>query len=831
MPVTSTRLVLTSAMAVAFAAATLRALPATSVLPQAPAAAPTADPAAVLTRYCVTCHSARLKTAGLTIDPADLSAAAADPAAAEKRDNGKWDKEKWEKVIRKLRSSTMPPAGAPRPDQPAYDAVAGFLEGELDRAAAAKPNPGVLPLLHRLSRTEYEHAVRDLLAIDNLPREMDYSLLLPSDNVSSGFDNIADLLFVSPTTMERYVDAARKLSRLAVGDPTLAPMVNIHRLHPEHWQDARVEDLSLGTRGGLAVHTYFPLDADYIVKVDVAGAPREAHQIEITLDNERVQLATIGGNAGGGRGAARAAGRGAAANRPQEFRIPVKAGPRLVGVTFIEHTQARDEETLRPRMRGRGTQPALASVTISGPYNATGPGDTPSRRRIFVCHPAGPQSAPGSVVTNADDLGCATRILSTLARRAYRRPATDADVGRLLPFYLAGRTEGGFDRGIQRALERLLVSPQFLFRIEHESTDVEPGAPYRISDLELASRVSFFLWSSIPDDELLDAAAAGQLKDPAVLERQVQRMLADPRSESMVTNFAAQWLYLRDIEAKQPDELLFPDFDETLRSAFQRETELFLDSVLRENRSVLELLTANYTFVNERLAVHYGIPHVQGSDFRRVTFPEGSPRGGLLGQGSILTLTSYATRTSPVLRGKWVLDNLLASPPPPPPPNIPALKTEGAEPGKTLAMRDAMIQHRANPACASCHARMDPIGFAMENFDAVGKWRDRDGGAPIDVSGVLPGGTTFDGVAGLKSALLAQPQEFVAAVAEKLLMYALGRNLQYYDAPAVRRIVRGAAPSHYTLASLVSGVVESVPFQMRARAENVTLRAESTDVK
>jgi hypothetical protein len=404
-------------------------------------------------------------------------------------------------------------------------------------------------------------------------------------------------------------------------------------------------------------------------------------------------------------------------------------------------------------------------------------------------------------------------------RRAYRRPATDEDVQRLLPFYAAGRAEGGFDRGIQRAIERILISPQFLFRIEQEPANVAPGTPYPVSDLELASRLSFFLWSSIPDDELLGAAAGGQVKNGAVLERHVARMLADPRSESMVTNFAAQWLYLRDIEAKEPDELLFPDFDETLRSGFHRETELFLDSILRENRSVVELLTANYTFLNGRLAEHYGVPNVQGSDFRRVTFPAGSPRGGLLGQGSILTLTSYATRTSPVLRGKWVLENLLASPPPPPPPNIPALKTEGAEPGKTLSMRDAMTAHRANPSCASCHARMDPIGFAMENFDAVGKWRDRDAGARIDASGVLPGGIAFDGMTGLKQALVARPEPFVSAVAEKLLMYALGRNLHYDDAPAVREIVRGAARDNYTLSSLVAGVVKSVPFQMRMKVK------------
>jgi hypothetical protein len=747
-----------------------------------PATLQAQNPAEVLTQYCVTCHNARLKTAGLVIDPAETAHVSTKP-------------ELWEKVIRKLRSGAMPPAGSPRPSPATYDAVATFFESELDRAAAAKPNPGTVPLLHRLSRTEYQNTVRDLLALDALPKEMDIALLLPADNVTSGFDNIADLLFVSPATMERYLDAARKISRLAIGDPEMPVMVNIYRLSPERWQEERVDELPFGTRGGLAVHSYFPLDADYNFKVDVAGASRDAHQIEITIDGERMQLLPVGGN-GSGRGR----GRGGALERPAEFRIPVKAGSRLVGVTFIERNQARDEETLRPRMRGRGTLPALASVTISGPYNVRGSGDTPTRRRIFECQPK----------TAADEVGCVHRILSKLTRRAYRRPSTDEDVQRLMPFYTAGKAEGGFERGIQKALERVLVSPQFLFRIETEPANVRPGSAYRINDIELASRLSFFIWSSIPDDELLDVAAAGKLNSPAVLAQQVRRMLADPRARALVTNFAAQWLYLRDIEAKQPDEVLFPNWDETLRDAFRQETELFVESILRENRSVLELLTANYTFLNERLARHYGIPNVTGSFFRRVTLPEGSPRGGLLGQGSILTITSYANRTSPVLRGKWVLENLLAAPPPPPPPNVPALKTDGPEPGQTLTMREALTRHRASPACASCHARMDPIGFAMENFDAIGRWRDQDSGGRIDAG---------DGIPGLKKMLLEHSGEFVRAVTEKLLMYAVGRNLQYYDEPAVREIVRVAAPGNYTFAALVEGVVKSVPFQMRRSAE------------
>jgi hypothetical protein len=564
-----------------------------------------------------------------------------------------------------------------------------------------------------------------------------------------------------------------------------------------------VEELPFGTRGGLAIRSYFPVDGEYEIALDTAGASRDPNEIEISVDGDRKELVPLGGGgARGGRG-----GRGGAA-RPMEYRIPISAGEHLVGVTFIEHSQARDEETLRPRMRSRGAGPALASVTISGPYAVKGSGDTPSRRRLFTCRP----TVGG---TPTAETNCARQILQTLTKRAYRRPSTTADIDRLMPFYTAGRMEGGFDIGIERAVERVLVSPQFLFRIESDPANAAPGSTHRISDLELASRLSFFLWSSIPDDELLDAAIAGKLKNPATLEQQVKRMVADPRSESMVTNFAAQWLYLRDIESKVPDEILFPDFDETLRAAFRRETELFLNSILREDRSVLDLLTANYSFVNERLAKQYGIPNIQGSYFRKVTFPEGSPRGGLLGQGSILAITSYANRTSPVLRGKWVLENILSSPPPPPPPNVPALKVEAAEPGKMLTMREAMTQHRANPACAGCHSRMDPIGFSMENFDALGKWRDRDSDNTIDASGLLPDGTRFDGIPGLKKMLMEHQDEFVSTVTEKLLMYAVGRNLQYYDGPAVREIVRNAARDKYTLSSLVLGVVKSTPFQMR----------------
>jgi mono/diheme cytochrome c family protein len=766
---------------------------------------------AVLSQYCVTCHNTRLKTGGFLIDPAGLANVSAGG-------------EGWEKIVRKLRTNAMPPAGVPRPDPATYNSVASFLESELDRAAAAHPQLGKLPLVHRLSRTEYRNAVRDLLALGALPREVSVDYLLPPDNISSGFDNIADLLFVSPSNMERYLDAARKISRLAVGDPAMPVLVNIHKLDTEHPQDERVDELPFGTRGGIAVTSDVPVDGTYIIKVELAAIPREAHQLEVTVDGSRVKLETIGGQGDGvaGRGG-RAGGAGAqGAATPgapggtrrgggpppdldREYSIPLTAGPRLVGVAFVQRSEARDEATLRPRMRSRGTQPAIASVTISGPYNVTAPGDSPSRRRIFVCRPS----------VASDEMPCARQILSALARRAYRRPVTDVDLQDLMRFYTMGRGEGNFDLGIQRALERLLVSSQFLFRMERVPANTAPGTAYRVSDLELASRLSFFLWSSIPDDALLDVAIAGKLKDPTVLELQVRRMLADPRSESLVTNFAAQWLFLRDIEAKQPDEVLFQNFDETLRQALRRETELFIDSVFRENRNVLDLLTANYTFLNERLARHYDIPNIKGSYFRRVTLPEGSVRGGLLGQGSVLTITSYSTRTSPVLRGKWVLENLLSSAPPPPPPNIPSLETEGPEPGQALTMREAMARHRTNPSCAGCHARMDPIGFAMENFDAVGRWRDADGGQPIDASGVFPEGTRFEGIAGLKKELLRQPEQFVHTVAERLLMYAVGRNLQYYDAPSVRAIVRESAEARFTLSSLVLGVVKSRPFQMR----------------
>ncbi|MEP6961916.1 MAG: DUF1592 domain-containing protein, partial [Acidobacteriota bacterium] len=784
---------------------------------------------ATFNQYCLGCHSAAVKSGGVVIDP---------KAVADAGSNA----ETWEKVVRQLRAESMPPPNAPRPSHEVYGRTAAYLESRLDAASAAKPNVGDLPQLHRLTRTEYENSIRDLVGLENLPQEMDYRVLLPADNSSSGFDNIADLLYVSPAVMERYLDAARKISRIAVGDPKAPVMVNIHTMAGQHPQDERVEDLPMGTRGGLSVHSYFPLDATYVFKVETGGNAREAHTIELSVDGERKEVIELGGaaagggrsgaapgggpGAGGGRGGAAAGGgppagggplaaggppaggggrggRGGAA-RP-DFRIPIKAGPHVIGVTFALKTEALDEALVKPRTRSRGTQPSITQLTISGPFEATGPGDTPARQKIFICKPQAGQEA-----------ACAKQILAGMMRKAYRRPVVDADVADLLPFYEAGKKERDFDLGIQKALERMLISPQFLYRIERDSK-LAAGVAYPLTDLELASRISFFLWSSIPDDELLDAAASGKLREPAVLEAQVKRMLADARSESMVSNFASQWLFLRDLQVNEADLFMFRDFDEVLRADLGRETELFLSSVLRENRSVLELLSANYSYLNERLAKHYEIPGIQGSYFRKVTFPAGSPRGGLLGQGSILMITSKSTRTSPVVRGKYVLDNLLAAGPPPPPANVPSLKTEGQTTDEQLSMREAMTRHRADPGCAGCHAKMDPIGFSMENFDAVGRWREIDAsGQKIDAATQMVDGTKFTGVPGLKALLLKEPDRFVNAMTQKLLMYSVGRNVQYFDAPAVRGVVKEAAGKNYTFESLVLGVVKSKPFQMRA---------------
>ncbi len=774
---------------------------------QAAAAARTAGPdqpagaaldgQALVDRYCATCHNERLETGGFSFERLDVADVAAHPEA-------------WEKVVRKLRAGAMPPRPRPRPDQEVYDGFRAWLEGELDAAAAADPNPGRTETFHRLSRTEYRNAVRDLLALDVGVEE-----LLPADDTSYGFDNIAGVLGVSPTLMERYLSAARKISRLAIASPVPSPTAETFRIASDLGQDRRMERLPFGTRGGMVIDYNFPEDADYVFEILPDGPLRiEPHDLEVTIDGERTALLTVGKapDPDDPRGL----------YTPQietlEVRAPVTAGPHEVGVAFLRKTSAEPEGIRKLYLRpftGEGSggdsryQPYVESVTIAGPYESSGARPvegTPSRARIFTCRPARGE-------TVEEEAACAREVLATLARRAYRRPVTDDDVARLLTFYARGRAGGSFDAGIEMALRRLLVSPEFLFRVERDPEGVAAGENYRISDLELASRLSFFLWSSIPDDELLDVAERGGLSTPEVFEAQVERLLADPRSEALVSNFAGQWLTLRNAAAVQPDEDAFPDFGEGLRQAFRRETELLFGSILHEGRSALDLLAADYTFVNERLAQHYGIPNVRGSHFRRVAL-EDEARGGLLGHGSILTVTSYANRTSPVNRGKWVLENILGTPPPPPPPDVPDLETAAG--GQALSMRAAMEQHRANPVCASCHRLMDPLGLSLENFDAIGRWRDRsETRGAIDATGELPDGTPFDGPSGLEAALLRHPDRFVTTVTEKLLTYALGRGLEYYDAPAVRTIVRDAAGDGYRLSSLVKGVVRSAPFQMR----------------
>jgi mono/diheme cytochrome c family protein len=771
---------------------------------------------ALLNRYCVTCHNERLKTAGLLLDKTDVEKVSTDA-------------EVWEKVVRKLRAGQMPPAGVPRPEKATYDAFAAYLETELDRAAAAKPNPGRRGAFHRLNRVEYANAIRDLVAV-----EIDGAALLPADDSGRGFDNLADLLVVSPLLMERYMSAAGRISSLAIGDSGIGPATETYTVPLRFMQEDRAsEDLPFGTRGGFAVRHRFPLDGEYSIKVRLArsgdgyirGIRGDPHQLDVRLDGAQVKRFTIGGvNIGPSgplyprngtfyRGDPRQIEYEFNADENFEVRFPAKAGTRLVGVAFLKHS-SEPEGMLLPRpmypdiIDFKGGDPAVDSITITGPYSAKGAGETPSRQRIFVCAPAG----------SADEEPCARKILSALARRAYRRPVTNEDVEPLLSLYKTGRSEGSFDAGIGAALQAILVSPEFLFRIERDAANVPPETAYRISDLEMASRLSFFLWSSIPDDELLDLAEQGRLKEPAVLERQVRRMVADSRSKALVENFAGQWLFLRNMRQVSPDPRNFPDFDEELRQAFQQETQLLFESMLREDRSALDLLKADYTFVNERLARHYGIPNVYGSRFRRVAVTD-EARKGLLGQGSILTVTSHANKTSPVRRGKWVLEQLLGTPPPPPPPDVPALEEKNKE-GKPLTIRQQMEQHRGNPACAGCHKLMDPIGFALENFDPVGRWRTAELNAPIDASGVLYDGTKFQGAVEFRQVLLSHSEQYIRTLTEKLLTYALGREVQYYDAPAVRKITREAAASEYRWSSLILGIVKSAPFQMRRSRES-----------
>ena len=754
---------------------------------------------ALVNTYCLSCHNDSLKTAGLALDT--ISAQSLDENA-----------EVWEKVVLKLRHRYMPPLGLPRPDEAGYAAALSSLETSLDRAAAAELNPGRTDTFRRLNRTEYQNAIRDLLALD-----VAVASLLPGDESSHGFDNVTvgDLC---PTLLDRYISAAEKISRLAVGRPGLSPGGDTIRIQPDLTQEEHFDGLPLGTRGGAVVRYTFPLDGEYEIQVRLARDRNEhveglseAHELELLLDRKRVQLFTV-------KPPPQYKSEPSEDYQPShqdldrrlKIRVPVKAAPHTLGVTFLKKPSTLLETERQPYQahfnfyRHPRIQPAIYSISIVGPYAARGPGDTPSRRRIFVCRPANP----------GEEEGCAKRILALLLRRAYRRPATEADLQGPFELYQKARAEGGFEAGIEMGLSAVLVSPEFLFRIEQDPAGVAPNTAYRISNLELASRLSFFLWSSIPDDELLDVAIRGELNEPAVLEQQVRRMLEDSRSRALVNNFASQWLHLRNLSSITPDMRLFPDFDDNLRQAFGQETELFFESILREDRSVPDLLNANYTFVNERLAKHYGIPHVYGSRFRRVTPGEDSRRGGLLRHGSILTVTSYATRTSPVIRGKWILENILGMPPGPPLPGVPDLK-EKSSPGQVLSMRERMAEHRSNPVCARCHNLMDPPGFALENYDAIGRWRTVEGGVPVDASGQFPDGTKFDGVAGLLDALLGRPELFVNTVAEKLLTYALGRGVEYHDAPAIRKIVRDAEPSDYRFSSVILGVVNSTPFQMR----------------
>jgi mono/diheme cytochrome c family protein len=758
---------------------------------------------ASLKQYCVTCHNERLKTGGLALDTMDLGTVPAGAAV-------------WEKVVRKVRSGAMPPAGARRPDRATADALVAWLETTLDHAAAAAPHPG-RPLVHRLNRAEYANAVRDLLAVD-----IDVASLLPPDDSIQGFDNIADALGVSPSLLEAYLTAAARIAALAVGDPSIGPTSQTFYVRGDGSQTSHVEGLPLGTRGGLLVRPVIPLDGEYVIKVKLLqtnlGGTRGLEypdQLEITVDGERVHLAPTGGAADWAAMPINATDVAMSLDARLQVRVPLKAGPRAVGATFLQKSSAGGGNRLQSFLRStliatdHTGLPHVESMTVTGPFNATGPGDTPSRARLFQCRP----TAAG------DEEACAKRIITTVAGRAFRRPLTPGEVERLLAFHREGRRDGGFDRGIELAVRGILASPKFLVRVERDPESVAPGSVYPVADLDLASRLSFFLWSSIPDDELLTIAKQGRLKDPAVLDRQVRRMLADPRAEALVANFAGQWLYLRNVRTATPDKNEFPDFDDNLRQGFQRETELFVGSIMREDRSVLDLLTADFTYVNERLARHYGMTGIYGSHFRRVTVRD-EARQGLLGQGSILLVTSHADRTSPVVRGKWVLDNLIGSPPPPPPPDVPALEDQIDDDGKPHSLRERMEQHRSNPACAACHKVMDPIGFALENFDAVGAWRTRDGGTPIDASGQLADGTPVDGVATLRAALLTRPEIFVGTMTEKMLTYALGRGLTHDDMPAVRKIVGDASRHGHRFSALVKGIVDSVPFQMRVAASS-----------
>jgi mono/diheme cytochrome c family protein len=761
----------------------------------APVQAPASDQA-LIQKYCVTCHNTRAKTAGLSLEGANPAEA---PAHAEL----------WEKVAMKLRGGMMPPQGMPRPDAATLNALAATIEKTIDDRALRSPDPGHKPV-HRLNRTEYGNAVRDLLDLD-----VDVTNLLPADDESHGFDNIAGVLRVSPLLLEQYLTAARAISSLAVGTETDLVRSD-YRVPPDDGQEDHVEGLPLGTRGGLLFKHNFPQDAEYEFSIkllrNIVGyltGLEFAHQVEISIDGERVFLVQVGGEEDNRASDLAMSATADKIDERLKKRVFVKAGPRMIGVTFVKRNHAESDEPLQQHERNHDLQdmnglPLIDHVSVIGPYNAKGPGDTPSRRRVFVCQPK-----------PADEPACARTILSVLARRAYRRPVTSADIDPLMQRYVDGRAKGTFDNGIEQGLRLMLASPKFIFRTEAAPAG---NAVARVTDLELATRLSFFLWSSIPDDQLLDAATQGTLsRRPGVLEHQVRRMLADPRAEALVDNFASQWLMLRNLKSHIPNPGDFPNFDNELRDSFRTETELFFQSIVRDDRSVLDLLNADYTFVNERLARHYGIPNVYGSHFRRVRLQQ-EERRGLLGQGSILTVTSYPNRTSPVLRGKWILENVLGTPPPAPPPNVPALSdNEAGQEAKSLRAR--LEEHRRTPSCASCHRVMDPLGFALENFDGVGEWRVKEQGGSVDPEGQLADGTKVDGPVALRRALNRNPEMFVRTVTEKLMTYGLGRGLDHRDLPLVRQIARDAAKSNYKWSVLVLGIARSAPFQMKKAAQ------------
>lgn len=747
------------------------------------------DAPALVEKYCIDCHDSITFAGDLDLDTLDAANPAADP-------------EVWERAIRKLWHRQMPPPGKRRPDEAGYASLIAHLESSIDAAAAAHPNPGRADTFRRLTRAEYKNAIRDLLALD-----IDVAALLPKDEVSHGFDNIT-VGALSPTRLERYLAAAKKISRLAIGAHGGAPIGHIYTVPLDLTQESHVAGMPFGTRGGAAFQHTFPVDAVYEVRLklmrdrneEVEGL-KQAHDVVLLVDGEVIQTFGI-----------KPPGRGHhdKADRHLKARFRVTAGPHEVCATFIEKSPVLIESERQPylahfnRDRHPRIQPALYSITVLGPYEASGHGESPSRARLFPCYPA----------NAAEEDDRAKTIIAALMRRAYRRPVTEDDLEAPLRFYREAKAEQGFEAGIETALRAILVSPHFLFRIERDPAGVPANSAYRVSDVALASRLSFFLWSSIPDDALLDAAEAGILSRPGVLEGEVRRMLADPRADALTTNFAAQWLYLRNLDSARPNPRLFLDFDDNLRQAMRRETELLFESIHREDRSVLDFLRADYTFVNERLAKHYGIPNIYGSRFRRIPLEDGGERGGLLRQASMLTVTSFANRTSPVMRGKWVLTNILGTPPKPPPPEVPELEESTGGVG-SLSLRDRIAEHRKDRVCASCHNALDPVGLALENYDAIGRWRTEDQGVAIDATGALADGSAFDGAGELQRAILKRPEIFVTTVTEKLLTYALGRGLEAYDAPAVRKIVRGSAASEYRFSALVLGIAQSTPFQMR----------------